>query len=71
MLAIATDGILRYVGVVEILEREIEAFAAQDIFVCLGDGLQVLLHNIIVGRIGVGSRDDGHDYVGLSRRETE
>lgn len=70
IMSVASDGILRFVGVIKILEREPKPLPSQNLLMCVDNCLDNPLNYLVVGRVGVGSREGGHGHVVFVGRET-
>lgn len=67
--AIAPNHILRDIGVVEILEGDVEPLPAHDSLMLVDNRCDELLHAGIIRRVGPGGGDDTHHDIMLVRLE--
>lgn len=69
--AITPQHVLRDIGVVQVLEVEVQPLLPQQALMLVDDGGKALPHHGVVGWVGVRGCDDGHDGAGVAGLEAE
>ena len=69
--AVGTDGVLRHVGVVEVLESDQQAGLLEDGLLLVDYRLHSVGDRGVIGYVGPSAGEDQHDQVGVEDREAE